>query len=321
MNKVLVTGGAGFIGSFVSKELLKNGYQPLVYDAYIHYLDPLKSNYQNYLKKRFNGIEDNVIKIRGDVRDKSFLQKIILEHSPKKIIHIAALPIADLANEYSEEAESTIIGGTVNILEIIRNLDFVDRFVYISSSMIYGDFQYTPADEEHPKNPKEIYGATKYSGEIITQAFGRRFGIEYTIVRPSAVYGPTDVNGRVIQIFIENALNNKRIQIHGTNTCLDFTYVKDVAKGILLCAISPEAKNETFNITRGEGKTLLDLVNILKIYFPDIKVEIEKVKNYRPKRGALDISKAEKVLGYKPGYSLEEGIKEYLQFMKGDLII
>lgn len=313
----MLTGGAGFVGAHVCRQLLEESYSVIVYDAFVNYISPLESLYQHYLEKRFEGISDRLTIVRGNTLNKTDLRRVILKHEPDRIIHLAALPIADLANVQSEEALTSILHGAVNILEVIRDTDFVKRFVYISSSMVYGDFQYVPADEEHQKVPKEVYGGTKYAGEIMTQTFGRRYGIEYTIIRPSAVYGPTDVNRRVSQIFIENAIKGKEIVLHnGGQNKLDFTYVDDTAKGIILATFKDEAANEVFNITRGEGRSLLEYAEILKTHFPDLKMISKPADLFRPVRGALDISKARKLLGYNPEVSLEEGIKRYIDFLK-----
>ena len=206
MSTVFITGGAGFIGSYVCHKLLAMGHEVVVYDAFIHYVSPLKSVLKDYTKLRFKGIEHEIDFRRGDTRDKAHLRRVILDTRPDHILHLAALPIADLSNKHSEEALTSILEGAVNVLEVIRDVDFVNRFVYISSSMIYGDFDEIPAPEDHPKRPKDIYGGTKYAGEIMTETYSRRYGIPYSIVRPSAVYGPYDVNRRVSQIFVENAL-------------------------------------------------------------------------------------------------------------------
>ena len=195
--KIMVTGGAGFIGSFIVRELLELGHEVVVYDAFVHYFSPLSSNYDENLKRRFEGIDERVVIVRGDTRNETEVRRAIHEHRPQRIIHLAALPLADLSHTHSDEAIGSILHGTVNILETLRDVDFVERFVYTSSSMVYGDFQHYSANEDHPRNPKDIYGGTKLAGEILTQSFSRRFGIEYTIIRPSAVYGPTDVNRRV----------------------------------------------------------------------------------------------------------------------------
>lgn len=314
---VFITGGAGLIGSYICRNLLARGVQPIVFDAFVQYISPLDSLYQNYLTDRFRGIREQVVFVRGDTRNKDDVRRAILKHRPERIIHLAALPIADLSNHHSEEALSSILQGAVNVMEVVRDVDFIKRFVYTSSSMVYGDFQRTPADEEHPKKPKDVYGGTKYAGEVMVETFGRRYGIEYTIIRPSAVYGPTDVNRRVSQIFVENALKGKPLMLHrGGDNTLDFTYVEDTADGFVRATFAEEARNEVFNITRGEGRTLKDFVTILRTMIPNIEVKETEGDLFRPKRGSLDISKAKRLLGYQPKYSLEDGLKIYVEFVR-----
>ena len=318
--KFLVTGGAGFIGSHVARVLVQRGIPTVLQDSFTRYFSPLEPSgraYQTYIDERFRGIRDQVTVVRGDTRNRSDMQQIIHEYRPSHIIHLAAMPIADLSNKFPEEAVGSTLTGTINLLEIIRDVDFVRRVVYASSSMVYGDFQYVPADEDHPTNPKGVYGGAKLCGETMTQVFGRRFGIEYTIVRPSAVYGPTDINRRVVQIFVENALQGEPLILKGgSETALDFTYVKDIAEGFVLAALEENAKNDIFNMTRGEGRTLHELAELLSKLIPGVKTVAEPADVHAPERGSMDISKARGLLGYNPKYSLEEGLKEYVEFVK-----
>lgn len=314
---VLVTGGAGLIGSHICRRLLAEGYQPVVYDAFVQYISPFESRYQKFLERRFQGIRDQIIFKRGDTRDKYDVQRTIVEYRPEIVIHLAALPIADFSFVHPEETVGSILLGTINVLDTIKEVDFVKRLVYTSSSMVYGDFQEVPCPEEHPKRPKDVYGGTKLAGEIMVETYGRRYGIEYTIVRPSAVYGPTDVNQRVGQIFVENAMSGQVLTLHGGGeNVLDFTYVEDSAEGILLAATKAEGANEVFNITRGEGRSLLEFAEILKEHFPELKLKVEPMKVYRPRRGALSIKKARERLGFDPKYSLEQGVKKYIEFYR-----
>lgn len=317
MSKVLITGGVGFIGYFITKELLARGDEVIIYDAFLNYASPLKSHYPQYLSMRLTDIQDNVRLIRGDVRHRGCLVKALKETKPEIVIHLAAIPIATVSNQFSEGAIEINLNGTTTIIEAIGTTNSVKRFVYASSSFVYGDFKYTPADEKHSASPIDIYGATKLSGEILTKAFGRKFGIEYVIIRPSAVYGPTDANRRVTQIFLENALQGVPLVLHdGGLSKLDFTYVTDTAHGFVLAAFASEAKNETFNITRGKGRSLKELAQILQSLISDVKTIEDKPNEVRPERGTLDISKAKTLLGYEPKCSLEEGMKLYLDFVK-----
>ena len=156
----------------------------------------------------------------------------------------------------------------------------------------------------------------KLAGEVITRGLADFYGIPYTIVRPSAVYGPTDMNRRVSQIFIEKALNKQKIKVHGKDEKLDFTYIKDIAHGAILATTEGKGAGEAFNITHGKAHTLLDYVECLKHHFPDLDYDIVARDAFRPKRGTLSIEKAEKLIGYKPTYSLQEGVNEYVEFIK-----
>ena len=319
MATILLTGGAGFVGAHVARELLRGGHEIVVLDSFVQYVSPLESHYKFFLQKRFEGIDHLVTIERGDIRDKLHLAQVIHRYRPERIVHLAGLPIADLSNRFPDETVSTIVNSTVNILDIIKGVDFLRRFVLISSSMVYGDFQYVPADEDHPKNPKEVYGGTKLAAEILTRAYGQRFGVPYTIIRPSAIYGPTDVNQRVSQNFIFNAFLGRPLVLHnGGSTMLDFTYVTDAAHGICLAALAEAGERQTYNITRGEGRSLLEYANILRRYFPDLRMEHKSAELYRPNRGALDISRARTELGYQPAHSLESGLAEYVKFLENN---
>lgn len=322
MAKVFITGGAGFIGYYITKELLERGDEVIIYDAFLNYISPFESNYMDYLEYRLNDIKNKVQIIRGDIRHRGLLIKALTDTKPEILVHLAAIPIAAASNQFSEDAIQINLIGTVTVLECLRVVDSVKRFVYASSSFVYGNFKYEPADEGHETSPIDIYGGTKLSGEILTKSFGKKFGINYTIIRPSAVYGPTDANRRVSQIFMENALLGKPLVLYnGGVERVDFTYVKDAAHGFVLAAFSEKAKNETFNVTRGEGKSLKEFAEILGKTVPNLKIVEMKSDEVKPQRGTLDISKASRLLNYKPKYSLEEGIREYIEFFKNNDIL
>ena len=163
-------------------------------------------------------------------------------------------------------------------------------------------------------NPIEIYGTLKLAGEVITKGVSNSYSIPYTIIRPSAVYGPTDMNERVTQYFLNKSSQAEPIQIHGKDEKLDFTFINDIADGIIKAATNKNGINNTFNITYGKSRTLLDYVLELKKYYKNIQFEIIKRDSTRPKRGTLSISKAKKLLNYKPKYNLKKGVREYVYF-------
>jgi len=320
MKKIFIAGGAGFIGHNIIKELASLGHEVAIYDSFATYFPETREAYLKNLQIRLAQIKDKTLVIRGDMRDADFLLKSIKDFRPEIIIHLANIPVASASNRFSREAMQINLDGTVNVLDAIRSVDFVKRLVYASSSYIYGDFQHEPADEKHPLSPIEVYGATKAASEFLIRGIGKRFGIEYTIIRPSAVYGPTGSNGAVSQLFIEGAILGKPLKLqNGGQSRIDFTFVTDTAHGFVLAALSPKAANETFNITRGEGRSLKEFTEIIKKHIPDLRIIEEPQTEVIPNRGSLDISKARSILGYEPKYSLEEGVKVYLEFVKNNI--
>jgi len=327
MQTYFITGGEGFIGYHICKLLAERDeeLQIITYDAQKHYIALQKSNWPHYIDYRLNSLDGkNVHRIRGDTTDRGLLKASLEQYEPDVIIHLAALLIANVSNRFPAEAKTNILDGTVTLMDVLREVGFdFDRVVYTSSSMVYGDFpmdeagNIVPASENDPCDPLGLYGSMKVSGEHTTRAYGHRFDIPYTIIRPSAVYGPTDSNRRVTEIFLTNALKGKPLRLdNGGYHKLDFSYVEDVAEGFLLAAEHENGVNETFNITRGEGRSIRELAETIGDLVEGVETYSEEREVYRPNRGALDISKARDLLGYDPTYSLEEGMVEYLEFVR-----
>ena len=271
-------------------------------------------------KYRFRNTK-NIIIERGDAKDFKLIYKILNLYKPKFIFHTAAVPLDKIDNLNANESKNGSVDTTTNILECInffKNKKKYDikRFVYFSSSMVYGDFKKNTVTEDDNLNPKEVYGTMKLAGEIVTKGLCKFYNIPYTIIRPSAVYGPTDMNNRVSQIFIEKALRGQKINIQGKNEKLDFTFVEDLANGCILAATRKGGQNSIFNITYGKGESLYKFVKILSRYVKNLKFKIKKRDSFRPKRGTLSINKARRLLNYKPHYNLERGIKKYIEFIE-----
>jgi nucleoside-diphosphate-sugar epimerase len=319
----LITGGAGFIGSHIAQHLLAKGHvdRVVLLDHFGRYTDSTRPGFTDYRAFRLKPIEDRIVIERGEAKFGALVLRLLNKYQPRYIFHLAALPLAKIGNLNAEEAREGSIDATCNFLETINELRQAngyrpERFVYASSSMVYGDFLIDPATEEHPTNPKEIYGTMKLGGEVVTRGLGGFFNIPYAIVRPSAVYGPTDMNRRVSQIFIEKALRQEPLNVQGADEALDFTYIKDIARGFVLAATEPKALGETFNITAGQAATLLDFVKCIKEHVPGVRYEVTERDAFRPKRGTLSIEKARKLIGYEPEYTLSKGVAEYVAFMR-----
>ena len=189
--------------------------------------------------------------------------------------------------------------------------------IYISSSMVYGNFNSKEVDETAICNPIGIYGTLKLSGELLVKSYQQVFDLPYTIIRPSALYGERCVSRRVGQIFIENAIQNLDITINGNGEeKLDFTYINDLVDGITKCIENEKAINQTFNLTFGNAKKINDLINILKSEFPNLKVKYQEKEKFMPERGTLSIAKAKELIQYKSNYSIENGYVKYIEWYK-----
>jgi UDP-glucose 4-epimerase len=203
-----------------------------------------------------------------------------------------------------------LMDGTVALLEAARE-EACERFVYISSSMVYGNFLADEIDEEHPCEPVELYGSMKLGCERVVRLYTRHFGLDHTIVRPTAVYGPTGNEGFVITKFISAAINSGVIKVFGDEVRLDFTYVDDAARGIVLATTSKNGINQTFNIARGESTRILDAARHIQKLAPGVEIILERKDPLYPRRGTLDISKAGRLLDFKPEFSLEDGLDAF----------
>ncbi len=323
MTTAMITGGMGFIGSYIARELIQNGHveRVVALDHFGRYVDPYRAEFMDYRKLRLGEIADKVVIERGEAKHVGVLFQLLDRYRPELIFHLAALPLAKLGNLNVEEAREGSVDSTAFIFEVIGALAQRDgwrpkRVIYASSSMVYGDFVTDPATEDHPAVPKEIYGTMKLAGEQIASGLGRFFQVPVSIVRPSAVYGPTDMNRRVSQIFLEKAMRGEPVEVAGADEALDFTYVKDVAHGFVLVGTHPAAAGETFNITSGKAHRLVDYVEALKVHFPDLKYTIKERDAFRPRRGTLSIEKAKRLLGFEPAFTLQKGVDEYVAFAR-----
>lgn len=318
----LVIGSHGFIGGYVCQRLLEaewqvigidniNVYKPREYRLFIRHYDLRQQQQIGNITEFY----------RMDASQGTEFGRVIARHRPSVVINLGGTSVADVCKQNIDEAVSSIYLLNANVLQALKENPVVERYVYVSSSMVYGDFACDRPDEDAPTRPKDPYGAIKLGGELLVQSFHRQFDLPYAIVRPSAVYGPLDSNMRVTGIFMRNAHLGKPLRVNDPREQLDFTYVEDAADGIVLAATRHEALNETFNITRGEGRTIAELAEEVRLHFAAVSIQhggdAEHMEGLvRPIRGALSIDKARRLLGYCPKYSLADGIRRYAQAWK-----
>ena len=312
--KILITGGEGFIGSWIVEKLCRMGHKITTIDSGETYdvidRDSLDSLCQ-WRQRNWN----QVTKKSGDVTvplDRVWLRKQDI------VIHLASYPRAKLVNDHPEMGVENIVVGTTGMLQDCVEHG-VKRFVYVSSSMVYGDFK-DGADENSVPAPVNIYGEAKLSGERLTQQFNRAFGLEYVIVRPSGVYGAGDIPDRVLSKFFKAAMANEDIYVHDNENKIDFTYVEDAADGIISCALAEKAANQTFNITAGNASSLGEAAEkIIKLTGSKSKIIDTGKNSLYPSRGTLDVTKAKSFLGYMPKYDFNKGIEKYYEWLQNKI--
>ena len=203
--------------------------------------------------------------------------------------------------------------GLLNLCEVSKKHE-IKKFVYISSSMVYGDFT-DDVTEDYNCKPQGQYGIMKLSGEHIVKDYSRRNCFSHTIIRPSAVYGELDVEDRVIAKFMLTAMRDGTLNVNGANETLDFTYVEDAADGIVGAALSPNTNNKTYNITKSHSRSLLDAANLAVKIAGKGSIEVRDKDADFPSRGALNIDAARRDFGYDPKVDVEEGFQKYYDWL------
>jgi len=316
--KFLVTGGLGFIGHNVVRVLESFRHDCAIIDNKTTYgiipqteLDALMLERLCRIKTRnitIANIEDNL--------DPALFKNVDC------VIHLASFPRQKVVNGNPQWGSRVMSEGLLNLLEASVKHG-VKKFVYISSSMVYGNFGkhefFDGIDEITDCQPMGQYGIMKLAGEWLVEDYSRRCDLDYTIIRPSAVYGPYDVEDRVVSKFLLSAMRGGDIKVNGASDTLDFTYVDDCAMGIALAAISEDSKNTTYNITRGQARTLLEAAELAVKVVGQGKIQVNPRDNNFPQRGQLNILRAKNDFGYYPEVNIEEGFQEYYDWLKNNL--
>ncbi|MGE0445918.1 MAG: NAD-dependent epimerase/dehydratase family protein [Vicinamibacterales bacterium] len=324
--RVALIGGAGFIGHNLALALKTSGAQVDVIDGLqVNNLLSVASNVmdpwqrQMYLRMLNQRLEllraANVPLHPLDARDYHGLARILDQVQPQVIVHLAAISHAGRANKDPFSTFDHSLRTLENALDCAKGR--AEHFIFLSSSMAYGNFLTPEVDEDHPLNPIGIYGALKVAGEKMVIAYQQVFGLPYTIIRPSALYGPRCVSRRVGQIFIENALVGSPIRVDGDGEeRLDFTYINDLTRGIALAMGTPAARNEIFNLTCGAARSIKELLGLVAREFPGVPVQYVERDNLMPFRGTLKVDKARRLLGYESEWSIDRGIPAYIAWYR-----
>jgi len=325
--RVALVGGAGFIGHNLALHLREQGAEVSIIDGLgVNNLMSFSSTsvdavnrelYLDILNERQDLLRQAGVPVFvQDARDYHALTKLITEIKPQIVVQLAAVSHANKSNKDPFSTFDHSFRTLENALDASKGR--VEHFIYFSSSMVYGNFEEDAVTEESKCSPIGIYGALKLSGELLVKAYNQVFDLPYTIIRPSALYGERCVSRRVGQIFIENALTGKEITIAGDGSdSLDFTYIGDLVRGVSRVMEHEAAKNETFNLTYGESRSLAQMAEIMHDHFPNLDVNYVPKDKLTPDRGTLSVDKARRLIGYEPQFALEKGYVDYINWYKG----
>ena len=301
--KVLVTGGAGFVGSHVVDELIRSNYQVIVVD--------------NLSSGRLENVHPQATLYLEDILSDQ-LDGIFQREEPKYVIHLAAQSSVSYSlSNPMKDCQANIL-GSVRILEKCREYN-VKKIIYSSSAAIYGEPQYLPIDEEHPIAPVSFYGISKYTPEQYVMAHHSLYGLEYCILRYSNVFGwrqEAQSEGGVISIFVDKLLKKENPIVYGNGQqTRDFIYVSDVAIANIIALESKE--QGIFNISSNTSVSVNELISIIEeMGNPSWETIYQAECPGAIRHSNLLNSRALSVLGWKPSYSLEEGLKQTIQFSR-----
>jgi UDP-N-acetylglucosamine 4-epimerase len=314
--KILVTGGAGFIGSNLCEYLLDNNNQVTCLDNFI---TGKRENIEPFLRN------PNFTFIEGDIRKPDDCQKAV--RGVEIILHQAALGSVPRSIENPVRSNEINIMGTLNMLDAAKEAG-IKRFVYAASSSTYGDSKELPKVEDRIGKPLSPYAVSKYVNELHAQNFGALYGMETIGLRYFNVFGrrqdPNGAYAAVIPKFVKQFIDGEKITINGDGTISrDFTYVDNVIQANMLAASTsnPEAYNQVFNVAYGENNNLNTLYEIIQDLLGRFKPEVKKAKPfYGPNRkgdiehSLASIEKAKKLLGYNPLFDLQKGLENAIRW-------
>lgn len=325
MDIILITGGAGFIGSNLIDRLLEENNEVITIDNFNNYYDP-KIKEKNILEIRKNMVNLNINEkkfklYRGDIRDSNILKTIFKENKINLIIHLAAMAGVRTSIDNPELYYEVNVNGTLNLLEVAR-INGINKFIFGSSSSIYGNNKKIPFNEEDEVNhPISPYAASKKAGELLCYTYHHLYNIDIACLRFFTVYGPRQRPDLAIHKFTKLILEDKPIPFYGDGKSeRDYTYIDDIVEGIIksISWIRNDKKQyEIFNLGESQTISLNEMLRVIENALN--KKACKKKLPMQPgdvNRTYADISKAKNVLGYNPKTEFKEGIKKSTEWIK-----
>ena len=316
MKKILVTGSDGFIGSHLTEELVRAGYQV---KAFVYYNS---FNTWGWLDTLPSDVMKNVEIFQGDVRDPNGVKEAMKETAA--VFHLAALIAIPFSYHSPDTYVDTNIKGTLNILQAAREQD-LERVLVTSTSEVYGTAQYVPMDEKHPFQGQSPYSATKIGADRLAESFYRSFQLPVSIVRPFNTFGPRQSARAVIPTIITQLLAGKeKIHLGSLTPTRDFNYVKDTVNGFIKIYESERTIGEEINIATQHEISIGELAEeLIRQINPNAKIVCDE-ERLRPEKSEVNRllgsnKKINELTDWKPVYSFEEGLSETISFFKDNM--
>lgn len=321
MSTIMITGGAGFLGTYVTRMLAERGDRVVIFDA---------AGTTPELAVLTAPFEQNIVRVRGQILDLSSVLRCVQQYNVERIFHAAALYDPPYSLEDPAITFQVNVNGTINVLEAARFLG-VKRVVHSSSIAVYAPRQYEPINETHPillpsaGNPLGPYGASKAAAEIVGLTYYSTNGVDFVALRNSAIYGYGMRYPMYIKPMIENSLRKQPTRFaSGGDMRRDYTHVRDIAQAVLKALDVPASAltQRVFNIGSGNMHSATQVAETVRSLLPEADIEIapglsELEQSDMRARGTLDLTAARQQLKYEPGYSLEAGIRDYIEMFRG----
>ena len=303
---IFVTGGAGFLGSEIVKQISASGGTALVYDNF------------SSGKKKFIEHYPKVKIIKGDVKNRSAIHKAIAKS--EYLINLAALPFIPDSFHYPQEFFDVNTNGTLNLILETINHKKIKNFVHISTSEVYGSAKKSPMDENHPILPQSTYAVSKLAGEKAVFTMHKEHGFPAVMIRPFNTFGPNITQPYIIPEIVMQVLGkNNTVKLGNINSERDFTFVSDTANGIISALFSEKAIGETINLGSGKSykiKQIVGLVSSILNKKVGISVKKDRLRPFDVNKLVCDNRKAKKILGWEPTISFKEGLEHTINWIK-----
>lgn len=315
MARVLVTGAGGFIGSHLAELLVAEGYEVR---AFVHY--NAAGNWHN-LEKVPGDVRDSIEVVAGDIGDPFFVDRAV--KGCELVFHLAALIGIPYSYIAPQAYVSTNVGGTLNVLQACRRHG-VSRVIHTSTSETYGSAQYVPIDEDHPLVGQSPYSASKIGADALAESYWRSFSVPVCTIRPFNTYGPRQSARAFIPTIIAQALSGAVVRLGSVEPVRDMTFVKDTARGFVASARSERCIGTVCNLGVGEGTSVgefVDRIGALLGIELQVQTDPQRVRpaNSEVSRLISDNSRMKKLTGWNPTVSLDEGLRETIDYIRKNL--